>query len=468
MNANNTAPVSSSSGTEQATSQQNNTTGKPSVQKEVFYSPAVEALIAVRQDLASISFTKSQKRLEAAKRLREDDELVAQENQMVHDLYQHSQDLVLNLSQFADDRPLTTVRYSPCNTLLASASFGPAVKVWNANSLECNFTYRGHIDRVTSIAWQPHAHEALATSSSNDSTGASSAPAAGSSSLVFASTSADGHVIVWDGRFALGQNGDTNSTDAHDGHNNGNSSSSAAMDVDEDSNLPVAPQSNGEAFAASRKQTYLHKIQVSESQAVASACAFHPHVPQLLGVACHDYSWRLYDITTAQELLLQDGHVKECSALGFHPDGSLVFTGDSGGVGLLWDLRSGQMIQGFQGHIKKISSVSFNPNGYQVATGSLDNTVKVWDLRKRKCFYTVPAHSNLVSDCSYSASGELLLTSSFDGTLKVFSSRDFRQLRSLAGHNGKVMSCEFANDERHIISAGYDRTIKLWAHKSEF
>lgn len=379
-------------------------------QKEVFYSPAVPNLIEIRQHISTISFQNAHERLLKAKELIVDEQLQAENSQQVFDLYTHSKDLTLNLSQFGDDRPLSSVRYSGDGQYLISSSLTNAVKVWDGSGLAPQGSLVGHTERVTGVAQ-------------------SSALLFSAHRYVFASSSADGTCCIWNGSGLLDE----------------------AMGMEVDGSAPAGH--------------LLHRL--PDHQNVVSAVEFHPQLP-LLASACHDFSWRLWDVNTGEQLQLQDGHVRECCALAFHPDGSLLYTADAGGVGLLWDLRSGQMVQGFQGHSKKISEVSINANGFQVATSSLDNTVKVWDLRKRKIFYTLPAHANIISGVRYSASGELLVTSSFDGTLKVWSSRNFEILRTLAGHTGKVMGCDIAPDERHIISAGYDRTIKLWAHKDEF
>ena len=203
-------------------------------------------------------------------------------------------------------------------------------------------------------------------------------------------------------------------------------------------------------------------------QGAVNDCDIHPS-GQYIGTASSDYTWRLWDVETGKEILLQDGHVQDCTAITFQPDGSLALTADAAGVALLWDLRSGQEIHAFQGHVKKITTACFNPNGFQVATGSIDNMVRIWDLRKKKCSYCLPAHSNLISDLRYSKSGEMLMTSSFDGNVKIWGYRDYQLLRSLSGHLGKVMACDFSpKDEKHVVSVGFDRTLKLWAHKDEF
>ncbi len=53
---------------------------------------------------------------------------------------------------------------------------------------------------------------------------------------------------------------------------------------------------------------------------------FHPS-GKYLGSASFDGTWRLWDVETTQELLLQEGHAREVYAISFQCDGSLVATG---------------------------------------------------------------------------------------------------------------------------------------------
>jgi U4/U6 small nuclear ribonucleoprotein PRP4 len=424
--------------------------------KEVFYSPACEQLIALRRAVAEQSFARAHQRLQSLQRLRQGDDEAAvaaqmRDDQRAADLYGHCEDVILSLSQLGDERPLSAVRYSPDGAFLSTGSFAPVVKLWEATGLACVGSLRGHTERITSTSWKP-------TSSSSGNS---------SSARLLASSSADGSCMLWDCRSLLTTTSDHNGNDFNEvgSDNNGNGT---GMDVDVDGEV-VGTGTTVRLRESLPESLPLRPVRTlkGHSSAVASCC-FHPYL-DTVATASHDFSWRLWDIETGAELLLQDGHIKECSGIAFHPDGSLAMSTDSGGVAMLWDLRSGHMIQGFQGHIKKITGVDFHPvNGFQVATCSLDNTVKIWDLRKRKCSYTLPAHSNVLTDVKFSSSGELLLTSSFDTTCKLWCGRDFHLLRCLTGHSGKVMAADFAPDEKHIVSAGYDRTLKLWANKNEF
>ena len=54
--------------------------------------------------------------------------------------------------------------------------------------------------------------------------------------------------------------------------------------------------------------------------------AFHPS-GNYVASASFDTTWRLWDVTTSKELLLQEGHSKEVYAIEFQNDGALVASG---------------------------------------------------------------------------------------------------------------------------------------------
>jgi U4/U6 small nuclear ribonucleoprotein PRP4 len=62
--------------------------------------------------------------------------------------------------------------------------------------------------------------------------------------------------------------------------------------------------------------------------------AFHPS-GNYVASASFDTTWRLWDVTTSKELLLQEGHSKEVYAVEFQNDGALV----ASGYGIIFGLR---------------------------------------------------------------------------------------------------------------------------------
>jgi U4/U6 small nuclear ribonucleoprotein PRP4 len=209
--------------------------------------------------------------------------------------------------------------------------------------------------------------------------------------------------------------------------------------------------------------------------------AFHPNGRQVLTTS-FDTSWRMWDVETSKELLLQDGgHDKETFGVGIHPDGSLVAITDFAGVIRLWDLRSGKAVHHFAGqHAKRVLCAEFHPScGFQLSTAGDDGTLRVWDIRQRSLTATIPAHSKLITQLRYLthesnsiSTGEVLASSSFDSTVRTWSTRDWKMLSSLEGHEGKIAGVDFVRPspqqgnnlgrQFNLVTCGFDKTLKLW------
>jgi U4/U6 small nuclear ribonucleoprotein PRP4 len=190
---------------------------------------------------------------------------------------------------------------------------------------------------------------------------------------------------------------------------------------------------------------------------------FHPSGNYLASTS-HDKTWRLWDIETKKELLLQEGHSGAVFPLSFQQDGALLATGDLNGIGLIWDLRSGRLVMPLIGHVKRLMTIKFSPNCYTVATGSDDNTLRIWDLRRRLCTHTIPAHLSLISDISFEHSeGKFLMTASHDSTFKMWNNRDWSLVKTYSAGEGKFHSISLTKDNKNIITTSDDRTVKLFS-----
>eukprot|EP00601_Ochromonadales_sp_CCMP2298_P004579 CAMPEP_0173179756 /NCGR_PEP_ID=MMETSP1141-20130122/6312_1 /TAXON_ID=483371 /ORGANISM="non described non described, Strain CCMP2298" /LENGTH=288 /DNA_ID=CAMNT_0014102481 /DNA_START=142 /DNA_END=1005 /DNA_ORIENTATION=- len=152
------------------------------VKKETFYSPASDALVAARREIATFSFRRAQERLDAARRAKDSpEEAVEAAEGEVLALYANAREMALNSSQVGDDRPVTAVGYSACGGLLATGSLSGVVKVWDTESLENRGVLRGTLDRITGLCWHPDAH-------------------LGAGPMLLAAASAEGCVHVYDYR----------------------------------------------------------------------------------------------------------------------------------------------------------------------------------------------------------------------------------------------------------------------------
>ena len=234
---------------------------------------------------------------------------------------------------------------------------------------------------------------------------------------------------------------------------------------------------------------------------------YHPS-GRYLGSASFDTTWRLWDLTTQTELLLQEGHSREVYSIAFQTDGALAASGGLDSIGRIWDLRTGRTIMVLDGHIREITGLAWFTDGYRVVSASGDASCKVWDVRMVRCAATVPGHKGLVSDVrvyqgagvpgidqfghsengirdtategghggssvsggdiEMRTEGTYWITSGFDGNVNIWSTDDWALVKSLSGHSGHVTSVDASRDGRWIVSSGHDRTCKLWCADDGF
>lgn len=172
--------------------------------------------------------------------------------------------------------------------------------------------------------------------------------------------------------------------------------------------------------------------------------SFHPS-GKYLASASYDGTWRLWDVNSSKELLLQEGHSKELYSIAFQPDeGSLLASGGLDAIGRVWDVRSGRSVMVLDGHIRDILSLDWSPGtAYQLASGSNDDTVKIWDLRMIKCLYTIPAHKSTVSEVKFFRAADGM--QSFPVTLKPARS-EAPKVNGQAPHAGQQNGASTAAD----------------------
>lgn len=74
-------------------------------------------------------------------------------------------------SQFGDDRPLSTIRFSPNSKLILTSSWTGSSKIWDLPNLNLVSQKRGHSDRIGGAAWHPSATLSQSSSTVNIATG---------------------------------------------------------------------------------------------------------------------------------------------------------------------------------------------------------------------------------------------------------------------------------------------------------
>jgi len=395
-------------------------------EEEGYLTEGVPELKAARMRIASYSIPRAKSRIASSKRRRENPVPPQDRNEMKESFTRFAN----VTSEIGDERPMSAIGFSPDSQLIFTGGWSGSSKLWQIDasgipSCRHTTTLRGHSERVHDVAFHPKATLELSPTVLN-----------------FVTSSSDRTIRCWS----------LVPSDSTANNSNGNNNINSKLNTDLVYNTALASLTG-------------HEDRINGVE-------FHPS-GRYLGSCSSDRTWRLYDVETKKELLVQDGHSKAIHAISFHPDGSLVITGGEDNAVRVWDLRSGRPLWSFNGHVKQVVDLDWAPNGYQAASASDDHSVRIWDLRKRRSSYILTAHSALISSVCYqkssgngTASGDFLMTASFDNFCKVWDTSDWSPVKVLAGHEGRIMAADLSPNSKYIATAAYDRTWKLWCDEN--
>ena len=363
-----------------------------SKQKELFYTEGTLALKEARVWLCRYSMERATGRLE-----RERQQIEAQcSDVMAHEtkLQSLSDDLrgVQNqLSNFGDERPISSVCFSPGSGLCATGSWSNLIKLWSVPDCRHVGTLKGHTERISGLAWHPQATQGL--------------PARGANLV---SGGCDSVAKLWplEGTEPVGE------LKGHAGRLS-----------------RVAFHPSGRFVGTTSFDTTWRLWDVESCRELLLQ---EGHTRGLYGLAFHcdgslvataglDCLIRLWDLRSGKAVQLLQGHVKQILGLDFSPTGMTLASGSDDHSARLWDLRKKKCLYTVPGHSALISHVKFQPEkGHYLMTASYDNKIKLWSMRDFSLIKTMEGHEGRVMCADASDDGKYFATSAMDRTWKLW------------------------------------------------
>lgn len=184
-----------------------------------------------------------------------------------------------------------------------------------------------------------------------------------------------------------------------------------------------------------------------------------------LASASDDSTIRLWDLTTASDLLTFEGHTDSVNTVVFSPDCRSLASASGDDTVRLWDTTSGKELRAFRGHTDFVHGVAFSPDGLLLLSASGDKTIRLWDAMTGEELKTLSGHKDIVWAVAFSPDGRLMASASRDTTLKIWDVETGEQLKILEGHTAYVNLVVFSPDGQTLASASGDKSVRLWSVK---
>jgi WD40 repeat protein len=127
----------------------------------------------------------------------------------------------------------------------------------------------------------------------------------------------------------------------------------------------------------------------------------------------------------------------------------------------LWDVQSGQQLHILQGHQATVQQARFSPDGQWIASASWDQTVRIWHVASGELLKSI-SHPDSVSSVSFSADSQQIVSAGWDSVARVFDVQTGEQQLSLNGHEAAILDAAFSPDGTLIATASADGMAFLW------
>ena len=211
------------------------------------------------------------------------------------------------------------------------------------------YTYHGHTDRATSVAWSPDGSRIV--SGSLDKTVQVWGATTGSHATIFRGHTGGVMTVAWspDNRFVVSGSLDTT---AHIWN--------------------VATGSSSNTYRG-------HAAQIN-------AVTWSPN-GRYIASGSLDKTIQIWEPTANTAFYTYRGHTDEVATVAWSPDGKYIASGSSDKTVQVWEATSGTLVYIYRGHTNKVTAVAWSPDGKYIASGSLDKTVQVWQATSGTLLY---------------------------------------------------------------------------------
>ncbi|ETO22080.1 hypothetical protein RFI_15122 [Reticulomyxa filosa] len=204
-----------------------------------------------------------------------------------------------------------------------------------------------------------------------------------------------------------------------------------------------------------------------------------------------DCTVRVWDVETAEQIRLFNGHSSQIICVKFSPyhgmdNRSLTICSSSDDKTIrFWDFKTAKEFQVLNEHTDSVCGIEFSSfnNGRYLCSGSYDDTIRLWDVETFKTLH-IFEHGDTVRCVEFSplqsnskdknnsigvigGNGYTICSGTNNGVIHLWDVETTKQLILFDAHKSWIRSIKYSPYEANVICSGSDdKTVRLWDIRS--
>ncbi|KAM0360221.1 hypothetical protein ACHAPK_011865, partial [Fusarium culmorum] len=329
---------------------------------------------------------------------------------------------LLTLEGHSDN--INSLVFSHDSKKVASGSHDDTIRIWDAETGECERVLEGHSESVHSVVFS-HDSKKVASGSYDDT------------------------IRIWD-----------TETGECERVLEGHSSWVESVVFSHDSKK-VASGSRDKTIRIWDAETgECERVLKGHSYSINSAVFSHDSKKVASGSI--DTTIRIWNAETGECERVLEGHIHLVNSVVFSHDSKKVVSGSNDQTIRIWDAETGECERVLEGHNSSVESVVFSHDSKKLASGSDDYTIRIWDAETGECERVLEGHSKSVHSVVFSHDSKKVASGSIDMTIRIWDTETGECERVLKGHSYSINSAVFSHDSKKVASGSIDMTIRIW------
>lgn len=161
-------------------------------------------------------------------------------------------------------------------------------------------------------------------------------------------------------------------------------------------------------------------------------------------------------------LQYMEGHAAPVHAVGYSPDGKILFSGDTSGALKMWDRATGQLLSSGAWHDGAIMTLAVSPDGQQVVTAGTGKQIVVSDVAIPRPLLDLTGVPGVPTAIALSRDGAMLLTGDESNNVSLWDPVAGKLIRNYAGATGPIVGVGWIPMTKSVLGASFDGTLREW------